>query len=277
MRLDSHLNNPGRVRVGYVGEPYPGAEQRIADDGEIQVKSPGTMMGYFKNEEATKETITEDGWLRTGDKGELDEIGRLKITGRTKEIFKTSKGKYVAPAPIENQYISHPRIELACVGGRNYPAAHIIVMLNETARKEAKGGPVRRASLRNSLRASFSRKFIGVEEDAPVGGQEQPLRRSSLRKSFTEKFLGNVVNEEENINGMQVIEKELEDLLKKVNSGLDDHEKIQFIAVVNDVWEPENGLLTPTNKIKRAKIEERYGVFVDDWYKSKKTVVWHMW
>mmetsp|Transcript_36138 Transcript_36138/g.55191 ORF Transcript_36138/g.55191 Transcript_36138/m.55191 type:complete len:97 (+) Transcript_36138:1313-1603(+) len=59
------------------------------------------MMGYFKNEEATKETITEDGWLRTGDKGQLDDMGRLKITGRTKEIFKTSKGKYVSPAPIE--------------------------------------------------------------------------------------------------------------------------------------------------------------------------------
>eukprot|EP00986_Skeletonema_menzelii_P015037 scaffold10901_cov135-Skeletonema_menzelii.AAC.1 len=98
----SHINKPGRVRVGYVGEPQRGVEQRIAEDGEIQVKSPGIMMGYFKNEEATEETITEDGWLRTGDKGEIDELGRLKITGRTKEIFKTSKGKYVAPAPIEN-------------------------------------------------------------------------------------------------------------------------------------------------------------------------------
>ena len=98
------MTKPGRGRVGYVGEPSEGVEQRIAEDGEIQVKTPGMMMGYFKNEEATKETITEDGWLRTGDKGELDELGRLKITGRTKEIFKTSKGKYVAPAPIENQY-----------------------------------------------------------------------------------------------------------------------------------------------------------------------------
>jgi len=109
-------------------------EQRIAADGEIQVKTPGMMMGYFKNEEATKETITEDGWLRAGDKGELDELGRLKITGRTKEIFKTSKGKYVAPAPIENKYISHPRIELACVGGRNYSAAHIILSSLESMR-----------------------------------------------------------------------------------------------------------------------------------------------
>jgi long-chain acyl-CoA synthetase len=192
-------------------------EQRIAADGEIQVKTPGMMMGYFKNEEATKETITEDGWLRTGDKGELDELGRLKITGRTKEIFKTSKGKYVAPAPIENQYISHPRIEMACVGGRGHEAANAIVLLGEDAKKEAEGG------------------------------------------------------------GKGVIEKELEELIKTVNSGLDEHERVQFIAVVNAVWEPENGFLTPTNKIKRARIEEEYAPLMDQWYNSKKKVIWHKW
>jgi len=174
--------------VGYVGEPYPGVEQRIAEDGEIQVKTPGMMMGYFKNEEATKETITEDGWLRTGDKGEIDELGRLKITGRTKEIFKTSKGKYVAPAPIENKYISHPRIELACVGGRNYSAAHIIVLLGEHANKEAKGLTARRSSLRNSFRQSFSRMLLG--DEAAEEGQERHLRRKSFRMSFTEKMVG---------------------------------------------------------------------------------------
>ncbi|KAK1739659.1 long-chain fatty acid CoA synthetase [Skeletonema marinoi] len=214
----SHMSQPGRGRVGYVGEPSEGVEQRIAADGEIQVKSPGMMMGYFKNEEATKETITEDGWLRTGDKGELDDAGRLKITGRTKEIFKTSKGKYVAPAPIENQYISNIRIELACVGGRGHQAANAILMLSEDAKKEA----------------------------AESGGKD-------------------------------AIEKELEELIKKVNSGLDDHEKLQFVAVVNDVWEPENGFLTPTNKIKRARIEEEYNPLMEEWYNSKKKVIWHKW
>ena len=111
--LDSHMTKPGRGRIGYVGEPSDGVVQRIAEDGELQVKSPGVMMGYFKNPDATKETMTEDGYLRTGDKGEVDDMGRLKITGRTKEIFKTSKGKYVAPAPIENQYIVNQKIELA--------------------------------------------------------------------------------------------------------------------------------------------------------------------
>jgi long-chain acyl-CoA synthetase len=80
----SHFSLPGRTRAGYVGEVYSDAEQRIAEDGEIQMKTPGMMMGYFKNEKATKETITADGWVRTGDKGEIDEEGRLKITGRTK-------------------------------------------------------------------------------------------------------------------------------------------------------------------------------------------------
>ncbi len=284
----SHINKPGRVRVGYVGEPQIGVEQRIAEDGEIQVNSPGMMMGYFKNEEATQGTITEDGWLRTGDKGKLDELGRLKITGRTKEIFKTSKGKYVAPAPIENQYISHPRVELACVGGRNYPAAHIIVVLGENAKKEVKGGSVRRTSRRSSLRQSLRHMFLSDEQEEEAEGLEltpfvgglmrgqEKSRRMSLRRSFTIKMLGDSTKEEVQ-TGIQIVEKELEELLRKVNSGLDDHEKIQFIAVVNDVWEPENGLVTPTNKIMRAKIEQKYGLWVDDWYNSKKKIIWHMW
>jgi len=212
------MTKPGHGIVGYVGEPNTGVVQRIAEDGELQVQTPGMMMGYFKNEEATKEAITEDGWLRTGDKGELDDIGRLKITGRTKEIFKTSKGKYVAPAPIENQYISHPRIELACVGGRGQPAAHVIVLLGEDATKAV---------------------VEGGEKDA--------------------------------------IEKEMEALLKKVNDGLDEHERLQFIAIVNEEWLPENGFVTPTNKIKRSKIEEEHDQFLDEWYASKKKVIWHKW
>jgi long-chain acyl-CoA synthetase len=96
----SHFSRPGKVLAGTVGQPYDDVQVRIASHGEIQVKGPGTMMGYYKNPEATKETMTEDGFLRTGDCGEIDSFGRFTITGRTKEIFKTSKGKYVAPAPI---------------------------------------------------------------------------------------------------------------------------------------------------------------------------------
>eukprot|EP00986_Skeletonema_menzelii_P021481 scaffold34693_cov148-Skeletonema_menzelii.AAC.3 len=119
-----------------------------------------------------------------------------------------------------------------------------------------------------------------MEEQPFVGGlmihKQEKSRRKSMRKSFTKKMLGDTAKEEVQ-SGMQIVEKELEELLKKVNSGLDDHEKLQFIAVVNDVWEPENGLVTPTNKIMRAKIEQKYGMWVDDWYDSKKKIIWHMW
>ena len=127
----SHISLPGRSRVGYVGEPLPGVEQRISEKGEIEVKSPANMMGYYKEEEKTRESFTEDGFLLTGDKGEIDNKNRLKITGRIKEIFKTSKGKYVAPAPIENKIIGHDAIEMVCVSGAECPQPHALLMLSE--------------------------------------------------------------------------------------------------------------------------------------------------
>ncbi|PPI85532.1 AMP-binding acetyl-CoA synthetase [Marinobacter maroccanus] len=130
----SHMSKPGRSRTGYVGESAPGVETRISPEGEIQIKSPATMMGYYKDEEKTRETFTEDGFLKTGDKGEIDEMGRLKITGRIKEIFKTSKGKYIAPAPIENRLMSHDAIEMVCVSGANQTQPHALVMLAEESR-----------------------------------------------------------------------------------------------------------------------------------------------
>lgn len=130
----SHMSKPGRSRIGYVGESLPGVETRISPEGEIQIKSPATMMGYYKDEEKTREAFTEDCFLKTGDKGEIDEMGRLKITGRIKEIFKTSKGKYIAPAPIENRLMSHDAIEMVCVSGANQTQPHALVMLGETVR-----------------------------------------------------------------------------------------------------------------------------------------------
>lgn len=127
----SHISMPGRSKVGYVGEPLPGVEHKISEIGEILVKSPATMMGYYKDEEKTKESFTEDGFLLTGDKGEIDSAGRLKITGRIKEMFKTSKGKYVAPAPIENKLIGHDAIEMVCVTGADCPQPHALVMLSD--------------------------------------------------------------------------------------------------------------------------------------------------
>jgi long-chain acyl-CoA synthetase len=213
----SHISVAGKTRAGYVGQTYDDVEQRIAEDGEIQVNSPGMMMGYFKNEEATKETVM-DGWLRTGDKGEIDDMGRLKITGRTKEIFKTSKGKYVAPAPIENRFVAHHLVELCLVGGKSQPQPHAIIQLSE--------GPKEKSTTKEE------REKIGAE---------------------------------------------LEAHLKAVNPTLDGHEQLEFLVIVKDDWLPENGFLTPTQKIKRSFIEDKYEPEVEGWYAQKKKVIWFGW
>lgn len=130
----SHITRPGAARIGYVGSVVPGAEMRIADNGEIQVKSPGHMLGYYKMPEKTAEETTDDGFFKTGDMGEVDAQGRLKITGRVKELFKTSKGKYVAPVPIENRIGDHPDVEVVCVTGLDQPRPFALIMLSEEAR-----------------------------------------------------------------------------------------------------------------------------------------------
>ncbi|WP_332847154.1 AMP-binding protein [Pseudomonas lactucae] len=118
----SHVCRPGAQKIGWIGQPCPGVEVRIEPSGEVLVRSDATMLGYFKDPQKTAETLTADGFLRTGDKGEQDADGRLRLTGRLKEIFKTSKGKYVAPAPIENRLAEHARIEQVCVVGDGLPA-----------------------------------------------------------------------------------------------------------------------------------------------------------
>ena len=155
----SHMTKPGRARTGYVGEALPGVEVKISDIGEVLVKSPATMNGYYKDEEKTRETFSEDGFLRTGDKGEIDELGRLKLTGRIKEIFKTSKGKYVAPAPIENRLMSHPDIEMVCVSGANYPQPHCLVMLSEEAQRKTAD-----EAFRKELETSFASLLKDVNQ-----------------------------------------------------------------------------------------------------------------
>ncbi|WP_183095634.1 AMP-dependent synthetase/ligase [Nocardioides stalactiti] len=98
------VNHPDAYKLGTVGQPFPGTEVRIGDGGEVQLKGPHIMAGYHNRDEATAEAMTADGWLRTGDKGELDADGFLKITGRIKELFKTSGGKYIAPPAIEAKF-----------------------------------------------------------------------------------------------------------------------------------------------------------------------------
>ena len=130
----SHGTRPGEARVGYVGHSNPGVETKIGDNGEILVRSPAMMMGYFKQPDKTAEDLTDDGFLKTGDMGEIDGQGRLKITGRVKELFKTSKGKYVAPVPLENKLVNHEAIEVVCVAGADQTSPFAMFMLCEEAR-----------------------------------------------------------------------------------------------------------------------------------------------
>jgi long-chain acyl-CoA synthetase len=130
----SHMSTPALRKAGYVGVPCGDVETRISDDGEIQIKSPGDMVGYYKAPEMTAECYTEDGFFRTGDCGEYSPEGLLKITGRLKEIFKTSKGKYVAPVPIENLLNCDSHLELSCVSGPGRPACYATVQLAENMR-----------------------------------------------------------------------------------------------------------------------------------------------
>lgn len=129
----SHTSKSGSSKIGSVGTPVKYVECKISDQGEVLVRSPANMLGYYKEAELSAEAIDTDGFLHTGDKGEVDEFGRLKITGRIKEIFKTSKGKYVAPAPIEDLLLSNTSLEMVCVTGADLPSPLAIATLTEVA------------------------------------------------------------------------------------------------------------------------------------------------
>jgi long-chain acyl-CoA synthetase len=147
----SHCTLPGVLRPGTVGLPYEGVQSRVnPESGEIEVTSPGVMLGYYKEPELTRQAFTADGWLRTGDKGALDDEGNLRIVGRVKDLFKTSKGKYVTPAPIEDKLVTHTAVEACCVTGANLGQPVALLMLNAEAVQRA-ADPVARGELELSL------------------------------------------------------------------------------------------------------------------------------
>jgi long-chain acyl-CoA synthetase len=127
----SHLVLPGEMRPGTVGRPYDDVQTRLdPDTSEIQMKCPWMMLGYYKEPGLTADMFTPDHWLKTGDKGAFDPEGNLKITGRVKDLFKTSKGKYVAPAPIEDRLVMNDMVEACAVVGANLGQPLGLVMLS---------------------------------------------------------------------------------------------------------------------------------------------------
>ena len=212
----SHATLVDMHRPGTVGIPYDGVKARLdAETGEIQVKTGCLMLGYYKEPELSAAAFTADGWLHTGDKGVVEEDGCLRITGRVKDLFKTSKGKYVAPAPIEDKLVASPAVEACCVVGANYPQPFALLMLNEDA--------------------------VARSRDAA---------------------------------GRAALEDAMANHLMTVNHGLDPHEQLEALILMKEPWTVENGLITPTFKIKRNVLETRYATSFDRWTSSERKVVW---
>ena len=130
------ISTPEDFKFGTIGKPFPGCEVKIADDGEILVKGPNVFQGYYKNEEATRETIV-DGWLHTGDIGEIDSDGYLKITGRKKDIIITAGGKNITPANLEAEIKQHPLVSQCVVIGDRRPYLVALVTLDPEEAAEA--------------------------------------------------------------------------------------------------------------------------------------------
>ncbi len=200
----------GNNQPGTVGKPLPEVEIKIEEHtGEVLMKAPWIMQGYYNEPEKTAATL-RDGWLHTGDQGELTPDGFLKLTGRVSDTFKTSKGKFVAPGPLEWQLAENVFIEQVCVAGLGIPQPVALVALSE------------------------------------VGKHEE---RDEVIQRLTES-------------------------LNHLNQTLPGYQQISKIVVVKDEWNVDNGLLTPTLKIKRNKMNERYGEKLEGWSKTTETVIW---
>ncbi|MBC6492583.1 AMP-binding protein [Flavihumibacter stibioxidans] len=200
----SHLTSPGSRKFGTLGSGLPGSEWRLGENNEVQVKNPAIMPGYYKEPELTSEMFTPDGFLKTGDEGLVDEDGDLRIIGRTKDLFKTSKGKYVAPSPIEMKIGACSHIEYCCVVGAGLHQPIALVTLSATGRQ-------------------LDKKMLGTD---------------------------------------------LEIMLAELNPALDAHERIGKIIAMQEDWSIDNGLLTPTLKIKRFEIEKRYSARFEAWLQN---------
>ncbi|ASM96894.1 AMP-binding protein [Vibrio vulnificus] len=205
----STLNYPFRAdKIGSVGNAGPGIELKIAADDEIMVRGKGLFSGYYKNDIATQEAFDKEGWLHTGDIGRLDAEGYLTIQGRKKDTFKTAKGKFVSPVPIENKLFEYSRVEMMCLIGLGLPAPILLVVPHN---------------------------FPNFDRDR--------YERTTKR------------------------------VIAKMNAELESHEQIKGVLMIKDPWSIDNGILTPTLKIKRHALEQKYHEVGQNWPKDK-LVVW---
>ena len=207
-------------RIGTVGRPIPGVQVRIAEDGEILIKGPNVMQGYYKRPELTAEVMDTEGWFHTGDIGEITAEGFLRITDRKKEIFKTSGGKYVAPQVLENKLKMSRFIEQVMVIGENrkFPGALIVPSF---------------AFLKDYC------KLKGI----PYEGQDQ------------------VINEQRIIDRIQ---REVD----TANEGLGQWERVKRFALLPAEWSIDGGELTPTLKLRRKPILNKYAEAVEHIYRG---------
>ena len=213
----SHMDN---IRVGTVGRAIPNVEIRIAADGEIEVRGPNVMRGYYNKPEETRAVFTEDGWFKTGDVGTLDADGFLRITDRKKELFKTSGGKYISPQPIE-QAIKGSRFvnQVVLVGAeRKFPAALIVPMWEQLE--------------------SYC-KLKGIE----VKSRQEMCDHPRIIDLFQRQ-------------------------IDKLTPNLARYEKIKKVALLENEFSIENGELTPTLKVKRRVIDQKYRDVIEKLYKD---------
>lgn len=184
---------------GTVGKLYVNSEVKILEEtGEILTKSPWNMLGYYKEKDLTDSTIDGDGWIHTGDVGELDTRGFLKITGRVKEMYKTAKGEYVAPAQIEFEFSDNTNIEQICVVGQSLPQPIALVVLSESGKLMNEKDMIE--NLRNELNTinpklkSYEKinKIVVMKEDWTVENNlltpTLKIKRNMIEKSFSDKF-----------------------------------------------------------------------------------------
>jgi len=205
----SHSNQE-TIRFGTVGKAMESVEVRFTEENEILTRHVALMMGYYKEPEMTAQVMTSDGFLKTGDQGRLDEDGFLIITGRVKDLFKTDKGKYISPAPIEMKLQKNSDIEQVCVVGMGIPQPIALVNLSASAKTKSKDDLVR------SLTAS-------VEE---------------------------------------------------VNPTVEHYEHIKKVVIMKNDWTINNGLMTPTMKVKRNEVEKLKVPHYPEWYAKEGVVVW---